>query len=158
MRSRHSILKPYDYLFMQQGSAEEGFAVDLAVIGSGPGGYEAALKAAKAGMKVCLVEKGALGGVCVNWGCIPTKALLRSAEIIDLFGRSSSFGITSENVRFDLSQAIKRSRSVVLKLSKGIDFMLRRAGVEVKQGEARFTSSHDLEIVRDGISVDHIRA
>ncbi|ABL65653.1 dihydrolipoamide dehydrogenase [Chlorobium phaeobacteroides DSM 266] len=158
MHFRYSILKPYDYLFMQQGSADEGFAFDLAVIGSGPGGYEAALKAAKAGLKVCLIEKGALGGVCVNWGCIPTKALLRSAEIIDLVARSSSFGIMAENVSFDFPQAVKRSRSVVRKLSKGIDFMLQRAGVEVKQGEARFTSPHDLDIVRDGIGVDHIRA
>ena len=124
--------------------------VDLAVIGSGPGGYEAALRAAKAGMKVCLIEKAALGGVCVNWGCIPTKALLRSAEVFDLLNKAGSFGIKLDSPAIDLAEAVKRSRSVVLKLSKGIAFMLRRSGVEVRQGEARFTGPNELALFRDG--------
>lgn len=131
---------------------------DLAVIGSGPGGYEAALRAAKAGMKVCLIEKGALGGVCVNWGCIPTKALLRSAELFDLVNKAGSFGLKVESSGIDLAEAVKRSRNVALKLSKGIGFMLRRAGVDVIQGEALFTSAHDLDVVRDGTRVETVAA
>ncbi|MEI7695140.1 MAG: dihydrolipoyl dehydrogenase [Chlorobium sp.] len=133
-------------------------SVDLAVIGSGPGGYEAALRAAKAGMKVCLIEKGSLGGVCVNWGCIPTKALLRSAELFDLVHKAASFGLKVESSGIDLAEAVKRSRNVALKLSKGIGFMLRRAGVDVILGEALFTSTHDLDVVRDGVRVETVAA
>ncbi len=133
-------------------------SVDLAIIGSGPGGYEAALRAAKAGMKVCLIEKGALGGVCVNWGCIPTKALLKSAELFDLVKKAGSFGLKVESSGIDLAEAVKRSRNVALKLSKGIGFMLRRAGVDVIQGEALFTSAHDLDVVRDGVRVETVAA
>ncbi len=133
-------------------------AVDLAVIGSGPGGFEAAFRAAKAGMKVCLVEKGALGGVCVNWGCIPTKALLRSAEVYELFHRASSFGITANSPEIDLAAVVKRSRTVVQKLSKGTGFTLGRSGVEVIQGEALFVSPHDLDVLRDGECVAAVQA
>ena len=143
---------------MQQLSEEPGIAFDLAVIGSGPGGYEAALRAAKAGMKVCLIEKGALGGVCINWGCIPTKALLRSAEVFDLFKKADSFGLKVPSATIDLAEAVKRSRNVALKMSKGVAFMLRRAGVEVRQGEAVFSSPHDLDIFRDGVRVDGVKA
>ena len=109
---------------------------DVAVVGSGPGGYEAALHAARHGMRVCLVEKGPLGGVCVNWGCIPTKALLRSAEVYELVKNPASFGVAASDVSFDIVQAVKRSRNVALKSSKAVEYMLRKAGVEVRQGEA----------------------
>jgi dihydrolipoamide dehydrogenase len=135
-----------------------GRIVDLAIIGSGPGGYEAALRAAKAGMKVCLIEKGALGGVCVNWGCIPTKALLRSAEVFDLFKKADSYGLKVQASAIDLVAAVKRSRNVVLKLSKGIGFMLRRAEVEVIQGEAFFSGTHTLDIYREGVHVETLHA
>ena len=138
---------------MQQSPAGAALNVDLAVIGSGPGGYEAALLAAKAGVKVTLIEKGVLGGLCVNWGCIPTKALLRSAEVFDLLKKAASYGLHVESASLDLGEAVKRSRNTVLKLSKGIAFMLRRAGVEVIQGEAVFSGPHTLEIFRDGHSV-----
>jgi len=143
---------------LEESSERKGFRTDLAVIGSGPGGYEAALRAAKAGMKVTLIEKGALGGVCVNWGCIPTKALLRSAEVFDLFKKADTFGINVSSSGIDLSEAVKRSRSVALKMSKGVGFMLRRAGVEIIQGEAVFSGPHDLEVFRDGVCVDTVRA
>jgi len=133
-------------------------SVDLAVIGSGPGGYEAALRAAKAGMKVCVIEKAALGGICVNWGCIPTKALLRSAELFEWVKKAGSFGLQVESSGIDLVEAVKRSRTVALKLSKGIGFMLRRAGVEVVQGEARFTTPHTLEVARDGEPAETVTA
>jgi dihydrolipoamide dehydrogenase len=143
---------------MQQLSEEPAIAFDLAVIGSGPGGYEAALRAAKAGMKVCLIEKGALGGVCVNWGCIPTKALLRSAEVFDLVKKADAFGLKVPSSTIDLAEAVKRSRNVALKMSKGVAFMLRRAGVEVRQGEAVFSSPNDLDIFRDGVRVEAVKA
>ena len=143
---------------MQELSAEPGIPFDLAVIGSGPGGYEAALRAAKAGMKVCLIEKAALGGVCVNWGCIPTKALLRSAEVFDLFKKADSFGLKLQPGTVDLAEAVKRSRNVALKMSKGVAFMLRRAGVDVRQGEALFRTPCDLDIIRDGVRVDGVSA
>lgn len=143
---------------MQHLPEEPVFSFDLAVIGSGPGGYEAALLAAKAGMKVCIVEKGSLGGVCVNWGCIPTKALLRSAELLDLFKKAGNYGLHVQEAGINFSEAIKRSRNVALKMSKGIGFMLRRAGVEVYQGEAVFSGQHDLDIVRDGVRVSGVSA
>jgi len=143
---------------MQQLSEELDFTFDLAVIGSGPGGYEAALRAAKAGMKVCLIEKGALGGVCINWGCIPTKALLRSAEVFDLNKKAASFGLKVEPGTIDFAEAVKRSRNVASKMSKGVGFMLRRAGVDVRQGEAVFRTPHDLDIYRDGVRVDGVNA
>jgi len=143
---------------MQQLPEGPGRIVDVAVIGSGPGGYEAALRAAKAGMKVCLIEKGALGGVCVNWGCIPTKALLRSAEVFDLFKKAGSYGLKVQSSGIDLAEAVKRSRSVVQKLSKGIAFMLRRAQVEVIQGEALFSGVHTLDIFRDGECVETVQS
>jgi dihydrolipoamide dehydrogenase len=119
---------------------------DVAVIGSGPGGYEAALHAARHGMKVCLVEKGPLGGVCVNWGCIPTKALLRSAEVYDLVRNPAAFGVIVSGATFDLAQAVKRSRNVALKSSKAVEYMLRKAGVSVRQGEAVLTGGTGLAI------------
>jgi dihydrolipoamide dehydrogenase len=140
---------------MSEGSCRK---VDLAIIGSGPGGYEAALRAAKAGMKVSLIEKGALGGVCVNWGCIPTKALLRSAEVFDLFKKAASYGLKVQTSAIDLTEAVKRSRNVVSKLSKGIGFMLRRSEVEVIQGEAIFSGAHTLDIYREGLRVDTLQA
>lgn len=135
---------------MQEQRESGLYDVDLAVIGSGPGGYEAALKAARIGMKVALVEKAAPGGVCVNWGCIPTKALLRSADLFDELPKAAVYGVHVENASFDLAQAVKRSRNVVLKLSKGIEFMLGKAGVEYRQGEARLSDSHEITVVRQG--------
>lgn len=143
---------------MQQSPEGAALNVDLAVIGSGPGGYEAALLAAKAGMKVTLIEKGPLGGLCVNWGCIPTKALLRSAEVFDLLKKAASYGLDIESATIDLGEVVKRSRNIVQKLSKGIAFMLRRAGVEVIQGEAVFSGPHTLDIFREGHPVQFIEA
>ena len=134
------------------GNPETGF--DIAVIGSGPGGYEAALHAARHGMKVCLVEKGPLGGVCVNWGCIPTKALLRSAEVYELARNPTAFGVNVSGVSFDLAQAVKRSRNVALKSSKGVEYMLRKAGVTVMQGEAVLTGGTGINVTgTDGSKV-----
>ena len=133
---------------MQQ-SESSSAQFDVAVIGSGPGGYEAALHAARHGMKVCLVEKASLGGVCVNWGCIPTKALLRSAEVYDLAKNPSEFGVNVSEVSFDLAQAVKRSRKVSLKSSKGVEFMLKKAKVEVLRGEAVLTGGTSMKVTAE---------
>ncbi|NHQ60857.1 dihydrolipoyl dehydrogenase [Chlorobium sp. BLA1] len=142
----------------QQLPEAEVLRVDLAVIGSGPGGYEAALRGAKAGMKVCIIEKAALGGVCINWGCIPTKALLKSAELFESLKNPGTFGFSVKEVSIDLAEAIKRSRNVALKMSKGVAFMLRRSEVEVLQGEARFSSPNDLDVYREGTRVARVHA
>jgi dihydrolipoamide dehydrogenase len=143
---------------MTQFDEQSGAVFDLAVIGSGPGGYEAALKAARSDMKVCVIEKAALGGVCVNWGCIPTKALLRSAEVFDLLRNPGVFGVSASEPRFDLAQAVKRSRNVALKSSKGVEYMLRRANVEVIQGEALLTGQHDIAVTGSGGEFRQVRA
>ena len=89
---------------------------DIAIIGSGPGGYVAAIKSAQLGQRVAIIEKEDVGGVCLNWGCIPTKTLLRSAEIVDLVKKSSDFGIEINDYKLDLSKIIQRSKNIALKL------------------------------------------
>ena len=135
---------------MPKDSEERGLEFDVAVIGSGPGGFEAAVKAARSGLRVCVIEKGPVGGVCVNWGCIPTKALLRSAEIFRLADGAASFGLRIDDSSIDIAQAVKRSRKVVLKASKGVEYSLKQNNVTVKRGEASFADAHTLEISRDG--------
>lgn len=143
---------------MQQLPEEPVLTVDLAVIGSGPGGYDAALRAAKAGIKVCIIEKGALGGVCINWGCIPTKALLKSAGLFESLKNPGIYGLTVKDASIDIAEAVRRSRNVALKMSKGVAFMLRRSEVDVLQGEARFSSPNDLEVYREGELAGRVKA
>ena len=100
---------------------------DLVVIGGGPGGYVAAIRAAQLGMTAAVVEKDKVGGICLNWGCIPTKALLRNAEVLSLFRRAGEFGISYENLRVDYSAVVKRSRRVVDRLTTGVEHLLRKA-------------------------------
>ena len=103
---------------------------DVAVIGAGPGGYVAAIRAAQLGMSVAIVEDDNVGGVCLNWGCIPSKALLRNAEVVELFKRADEFGVSADNLRFDYGKAVDRSRTVVRRLTNGVGFLLRKHGVE----------------------------
>lgn len=131
---------------------------DVAVIGSGPGGYEAAIHAARYGLKTCIVEKAVLGGVCVNWGCIPTKALLRSAEVYDLAKNPATFGVNVGDVSFDLAQAVKRSRNVALKSSKGVAYLLKKAAVEVLAGEAVLTGGAGVMVTMPDGSVRMLEA
>lgn len=135
---------------MPKDSEERGLEFDVAVIGSGPGGFEAAVKAARSGLRVCVIEKGPVGGVCVNWGCIPTKALLRSAEIFRLEDGAAPFGLRIDDSSIDIAQAVKRSRKVVLTASKGVEYSLKQNNVTIKRGEASFADAHTLEISRDG--------
>ena len=99
---------------------------DLIIIGSGPGGYVAAIRAAQLGMRVAVVEKELLGGVCLNWGCIPTKALLKSAQVFSYIQNASAYGVQVQDVRPDFNAMIKRSRAVADKMSKGVQFLLKR--------------------------------
>jgi dihydrolipoamide dehydrogenase len=119
---------------------------DLAVLGGGPGGYVAAIRAAQLGMKVGVVEKEELGGVCLNWGCIPTKALLRSAEAVELVKHAKNFGLQVEKWRVDFPAIIKRSRNVSNRLVKGIHYLFRKNGIELIKGKGRLTRTDTLEV------------
>ncbi len=121
---------------------------DLVVIGSGPGGYVAAIRAAQLKMKVIIVERDALGGVCLNWGCIPTKALLRTAEVYTNMKHAASFGLKAENIGFDLDAVVKRSRDVAGKLSGGIGFLMKKNKIEVVSGTARLEKGSSAPLVR----------
>src|SRR5437868_9336853 len=115
--------------------AENSF--DLIVIGGGPGGYVAAIRAAQLGMKTGLVERDQLGGICLNWGCIPTKALLRTAEINHLLHNLEAHGFSAADVRYDLEKVVARSRAVAKRLSTGVRFLMKKNGVQVIAGSAR---------------------
>lgn len=112
-------------------------AFDLIVIGAGPGGYVAAIRAAQLGMKAAIVEREHLGGVCLNWGCIPTKALLRTAEVYHNMQNAAAFGLKAEGVGYDLEAVVKRSRDVAGKLSGGVGFLMKKHKIQVIDGEAR---------------------
>ncbi len=130
---------------------------DLLVLGAGPGGYVAAIRAAQLGLKTAIVERENLGGVCLNWGCIPSKALLRNAEVLELCKRADEFGISFDNLRHDFGKAIDRSRQVVRRLTGGVGFLLKKNGVEHITGEGVFRDKNTLLV--DGgtpVSADNI--
>jgi dihydrolipoamide dehydrogenase len=109
---------------------------DVVIIGSGPGGYVAAIRAAQLGLKTAIVEKAYLGGICLNWGCIPTKALLRSAEIYHYMQHAKDYGLSADNVSFDPKAVVQRSRGVSKRLNDGVGFLMRKNKVSVIWGEA----------------------
>jgi dihydrolipoamide dehydrogenase len=110
---------------------------DVAIVGAGPGGYVAAIRAAQLGMKVAVVEREHLGGICLNWGCIPTKALLRTSELYTAMRRASEFGLACDNIRFDLARVVARSRKVAERLSNGVGYLMRKNTITVIDGTAR---------------------
>jgi dihydrolipoamide dehydrogenase len=112
-------------------------AYDVVVIGSGPGGYVAAIRCAQLGLRTACVERESLGGICLNWGCIPTKALLRTAEVLDTFKHASEFGITVGDVKPDFPAIIARSRGIADKVSKGVGFLLRKNKIDAITGTAK---------------------
>ena len=107
---------------------------DVVVLGSGPGGYVAGIRASQLGMRAAVVERAEVGGVCLNWGCIPSKALIRNAEVLSLFQHASEYGITVDNLRFDFGKAVDRSREVVGRLTRGVGFLLKKNKVEYVEG------------------------
>ena len=109
---------------------------DVAIIGGGPGGYVAGIRAGQLGLKAAVVEKEVLGGVCLNWGCIPSKSLLRNAEILSYIQRAQDFGIQIDGYTADYSVAVKRSRRVVARSTRGVGFLLRKNNVEHIEGSA----------------------
>src|SRR6516165_9690782 len=109
---------------------------DILIIGSGPGGYVAAIRAAQLGFRTAIVERDYLGGICLNWGCIPTKALLRSAEIYHYLQHSKDYGLSAEKVTYDPTEVVKRSRAVAKRLNDGVGFLMRKNKVAVIWGEA----------------------
>lgn len=134
---------------------------DLIVIGSGPGGYVAAIRASQLGMKVAVVERESLGGICLNWGCIPTKALLKSAQVFEYISHAQDFGITIDNAKADFGGMIKRSRSVADGMSKGIQFLFKKNKITVINGNGKLARGKKVEVTdADGkvesYSADHI--
>src|SRR5438876_10351511 len=109
---------------------------DIIIIGSGPGGYVTAIRAAQLGFKTALVERQYLGGICLNWGCIPTKALLRSAEIFHYLQHAKDYGLSAGNVAFDPKAVVARSRAVAKRLNDGVGFLMKKNKVAVIWGEA----------------------
>ena len=109
---------------------------DILIIGSGPGGYVTAIRAAQLGFKVAIVEREYLGGICLNWGCIPTKALLRSAEIFHYLSHSNDYGLSAEKVSYDPTAVVKRSRAVAKRLNDGVGFLMKKNKVSVIWGDA----------------------
>ena len=122
------------------------FDFDVAIIGGGPGGYVAAIRAGQLGLRTALVEQDELGGICLNWGCIPSKALLKNAEVLNLFHRSEEFGITVDNLQYDFGKAIDRSRGVVRRLTAGVGMLLRKNKVEHVNGRGRLADAHTVDV------------
>jgi len=125
-------------------------AFDLVVVGGGPGGYVAAIRAAQLGMKTALVEKAQLGGVCLNWGCIPTKALLRSADVLRLVNEAAAFGVRAGAASADLPAMVARSRAVAAQLNKGVAHLMKKNGVTVIPGHARLAGKGRLAVEAEG--------
>ena len=120
---------------------------DLVVIGSGPGGYVAAVKASQLGMKTAVVERENLGGICLNWGCIPTKALLKSAQVYNYIAHASNYGVAAQPAEADLSAMVQRSRGVAETMSKGVQFLLKKNNVDVIMGTAKVKPNHKIDVV-----------
>jgi dihydrolipoamide dehydrogenase len=131
---------------------------DLIVLGGGPGGYVAAIRAAQLKMAVALVEREHLGGICLNWGCIPTKALLRAAEIHHLLHHLDAFGFAADNIRFDFAKVIARSRAVAGQLSAGVKHLLRKNKVRVFDGHGRLAGPGRLVVAKEGRTVTELAA
>src|SRR5437868_581122 len=120
---------------------------DLIVIGSGPGGYVAAIRASQLGMKVGVIERESLGGICLNWGCIPTKALLKSAQVFEYINHAKDYGITiGGESSADFPAVIKRSRDVAGGMSKGIEFLFKKNKIEAIMGTAKLTKDKKVEV------------
>ncbi len=128
---------------------------DVIVIGSGPAGYVCAIRAAQLGLKTAIVERDRLGGICLNWGCIPTKALLRSSEIWHLMHRLDEFGFSAENFTFDIAKIVARSRKVAQQLSNGVSFLMKKNKITVIAGDAKLGGPGKITVTKDGKATDY---
>ncbi|MEM7551941.1 MAG: dihydrolipoyl dehydrogenase [Bacteroidota bacterium] len=128
---------------------------DLIVIGSGPGGYVAAIRASQLGMKVGVIEKESLGGVCLNWGCIPTKALLKSAQVFDYIKHAADYGVDVKDAQVNFDSMVKRSRDVANGMSKGIQFLFKKNKIDAIEGFGKIKSKGVVEVEQDGKKTDY---
>jgi dihydrolipoamide dehydrogenase len=128
---------------------------DLIVIGSGPGGYVAAIRASQLGLKVAVIEKAELGGICLNWGCIPTKALLKSAQVFDYLKHASDYGITSTGATVDFPAVVARSRNVAAGMSKGVQFLMKKNKITVINGYGKLVAKGKVEVDNNGAKETH---
>ncbi len=123
---------------------------DVIVIGSGPGGYVTAIRASQLGFKTAVIEKESLGGICLNWGCIPTKALLKSAQVYEYLNHSKDYGISAENIKADFTGVVKRSRDVAEGMSKGVQFLMKKNKIDVIMGTAKVKAGKKVDVTADG--------
>ena len=131
---------------VENGNKNKSMNYDLIIIGSGPGGYVAAIRASQLGLKVAIVEKAELGGVCLNWGCIPTKALLKSAQVFEYLKHAADYGITVNGGSADFDAVVKRSRGVADAMSKGVTFLLKKNKIDVINGYGKIKSGKKVEV------------
>ena len=130
---------------------------DLIVLGSGPGGYVTAIRASQLGLKTAIVEKESLGGVCLNWGCIPTKALLKSAQVFEYIKHSDDYGITIENFDKNFDKVVNRSRNVAQTMSKGVTFLMKKNKIKVFSGYGKLSSNKTISITKSDNSIETIQ-
>src|SRR5262244_722534 len=121
-------------------------AYDVIVLGSGPGGYPAAIRASQLGFSVAIIEKESLGGICLNWGCIPTKALLKSAQVYENMKHCTNYGLNANDVNADFGAVIKRSRGVADKMSRGVQFLMKKNKIDVIMGYGKLKAKGQLEV------------
>ena len=131
---------------------------DLVIVGSGPGGYVAAIRASQLGLKTAIVEREALGGICLNWGCIPTKALLRTSEIYNTMSHAEDFGIKISGLEYDTDAVVKRSRAVAQQLSNGVKGLMRKNKIQVFDGYGKLAGEGAVTVEKDGASVADLEA
>ncbi len=128
--------------------ATHNYTYDVVVVGAGPGGYVAAIRAAQLGLKTAIVERENLGGVCLNWGCIPTKALIHNAEIVEMLHEAAEFGISFDNLKINYGAAVKRSRDIAGRQTKGVSFLMRKNKIDVIDGHATFVDANTVKVTK----------
>src|SRR5210317_2279482 len=131
-------------------------AYDIIVLGSGPGGYVTAIRASQLGFKTAIVEKESLGGVCLNWGCIPTKALLKSAQVFEYLKHAEDYGLTVKAYDKDFDAVVNRSRNVAAGMSKGVQFLMKKNKIDVIEGFGKIKPGKKIDVDGKEYSADHI--
>ena len=129
---------------------------DVIVLGTGPGGYVTAIRASQLGLKTAVVEKESLGGVCLNWGCIPTKALLKSAQVFEYLNHADDYGLSAENVTQDFKKIISRSRNVASGMSKGVTFLMKKNKIDVLKGFGKVKKNNIVSVDGNEYTAKHI--
>ena len=133
-------------------------AYDLIVIGSGPGGYVAAIRASQLGLKTAVIEKESVGGICLNWGCIPTKALLKSASVYDYMKHADEFGLSAKEIDVDFSKVVSRSRGVAEGMSNGVQFLMKKNKIDVINGFGKLKAANQVEVTKEDGSTEMVEA